>query len=140
MLSLVLAAAGVCIASAASEPKDAACPLTWAASSDIDPDDRIVAYRILAPSGRLCGVVHERERINRFGQLRRWTPPTRWNPYLADSAECWPAPGESVTYCVRAVDATDRASANCSNPYTVVGVPMQCCTAASCAACNEEGR
>ena len=89
-----LAADPLCVP---NEPKDVACVLKWDAASPGGAADTLTAYRIYAPSGRLCGVVHERRWTSRLGVPKRSDPPTRWNPYLADSAECWPEPGESVS-------------------------------------------
>lgn len=152
-MSEIFALLAACLMTASVEPKDPACPLVWNAATDPGCEDAanvkipctpeidvIAAYRIRTASGRLCGVVHQREWTNRQGARKRRDPNPWWNPYLSDNEECWPAPGESVSYCERAVDAFGNESVNCSNVYTVVGVPMQCCTSTGCAPCASDGR
>ncbi len=142
LLALLLAPAALAAdpLCSGSEPKDAACVLSWDAATPGGVSDTLAAYRVYDPAGVLCGTVSERRWTNRLGVAKRSDPVTRWNPYRSDSAECWPEPGESVTYCVRAVDSIDQQSPNCSNPVTVIGVAMQCCNSTGCATCSQEGR
>lgn len=137
---MMLALLAACLLTGSVEPKDPACPLVWDVAMPGGAGDTLAAYRIYSPSGRLCGVVHERRWTSRLGVPKRADPVTRWNPYNSDSAECWPAAGESVSYCVRAVDSIGQEGVHCSNAYTVVGVAMQCCTTTGCAPCSQEGR
>ena len=117
------------------EPKDVACRISHDAS--VDPQGDLVEYRWREaglPADTWCAVRSPRERV-RAG-IRRADAVTWFNPYSFDG-RCFPAAGESRTYCIVACD-DKGACANCTGSLTVIGVPaaeMRCCTPAGCGPC-----
>ena len=118
-----------------AEPKDVACRISHGASTD--PDNDLVEYRWREaglPADTWCGI---RKTFPRYRPGRREANAWTWfNPYSFDG-RCFPAAGESRTYCVAACDDKGLC-ANCTGSITVIGVAaadIRCCTPAGCGPC-----
>ena len=119
-----------------AEPKDVACIMAHDRNPETAADIRYEWREAGLPADTFCGV-RTPTAPQRAG--RPYKPADiRWNPYQFDGP-CFPAPGTTKTYRVRACwISSGICSANWSGPVVVIGVPaaeIRCCTDAGCGPC-----